>query len=49
MSRKIYYFGGRRIRGEGVEEGEETRRYRRRKAGGAPAKRRKEKGEREMT
>jgi hypothetical protein len=44
MLRKIYYSGGRRIR-EGVEKGEETRRYRRRKVGDAPAKERKrEKG-----
>jgi hypothetical protein len=38
MPRKIRYFGGRRIRGEEVEEGEKTRRYRRRKAGDASAK-----------
>jgi hypothetical protein len=47
MSRKIRCSGGRRIRG-GVEEGEQTRRYRRRKVGGTSAKGRK-KGEREMT
>jgi hypothetical protein len=46
MLRKIRYSGERRIR-EGVEEGEETRRYRRRRAGGAPAKGRKKEGERE--
>jgi hypothetical protein len=40
MPRKIRYSEGRRIRGE-VKEGEETRRYRRRKAGGALAKGRK--------
>jgi hypothetical protein len=38
MSRKIYYSEGRRISEGGVEKGEETRRYRRRRAGGAPAK-----------
>jgi hypothetical protein len=48
MTRKIRCSGGRRIGGEGVEEEEKTRRYRRRKAGGALAKGRK-KGEREMT
>jgi hypothetical protein len=48
MLRKIRYSGGRRIRGEEVKKGEKTRRYRRRKAGGALAKGRK-KGEREMT
>jgi hypothetical protein len=48
MPRKIRYSEGRRIGGGGVEEGEETRRYRRHRAGGAPAKGRK-KGEREMT
>jgi hypothetical protein len=47
MPRKIRCSGGRRIGGKGVEEGEETRRYRRRRAGGAPAKGRKEEGERE--
>jgi hypothetical protein len=41
MLRKIYYSEGRRIIGGEVEEGEKTRRYRRRKAGGAPAKGRK--------
>jgi hypothetical protein len=42
MSYKIYYFGGRRIREEGgVEKGEKTCRYRRRRAGGALAKGRK--------
>jgi hypothetical protein len=40
MLRKIRYSEGRRIRG-GEEEREKTRRYRRRKAGGAPAKERK--------
>jgi hypothetical protein len=38
MPRKIRYSEGRRIKEGGVEEGEETRRYRRRKAGGALAK-----------
>jgi hypothetical protein len=38
MLRKIYYSEKRRIRGGEVKEGEETRRYRRRKAGGALAK-----------
>jgi hypothetical protein len=50
MLRKIRYSEGRRIEGEeGVEEGEKTRRYRRRKAGGALAKERKKEKEREMT
>jgi hypothetical protein len=49
MSRKIRYSGGRRIRGEGVEKREETRRYRRRRAGGVSAKGRKKEKEREMT
>jgi hypothetical protein len=49
MSRKIYYSERRRIRGGEVKEREETRRYRRRKAGDALAKERKKKGEREMT
>jgi hypothetical protein len=40
MPRKIYYSEGRRIRGEG-EEGEKTRRYRRRKASGTSAKERR--------
>jgi hypothetical protein len=40
MLRKIRYSGGRRIKGEG-EKREKTRRYRRRKAGGASAKERK--------
>jgi hypothetical protein len=44
MPRKIRYSEGRRIRGEGVEEEKKTRRYRRRRAGDAPAK-----GRREMT
>jgi hypothetical protein len=48
MLRKIRYSGGRRIRG-GVKEGEKTRRYRRRKAGGALAKGRRREGERQMT
>jgi hypothetical protein len=48
MPRKIRYFGGRRIKKEEVEKGEETRRYRRRKASGTLAKERN-KGEREMT
>jgi hypothetical protein len=34
MPCKIRYSGGRRIKGEGVEEEEKTRRYRRRRAGG---------------
>jgi hypothetical protein len=42
MLRKIYYSEGRRIKEEGVEKEEKTRRYRRRKAGGALAKERKE-------
>jgi hypothetical protein len=42
MPRKICYSEGRRI-GEGEKEGEETRRYRRRKAGGALAKGRRRK------
>jgi hypothetical protein len=37
MSPKICYSEGRRIR-EGEEKGEETRQYRRRRAGGASAK-----------
>jgi hypothetical protein len=37
MLRKIYYSEGRRIREEG-EKGKKTRRYRRRRAGGASAK-----------
>jgi hypothetical protein len=52
MLRKIRYSEGRRIgeeEGEGVEKGEKTRRYRRRRAGGALAKEKKKKGEREMT
>jgi hypothetical protein len=49
MPRKIRYSGERRIGEGGVEKGEETRRYRRRKAGGAPAKERKKEGEREIT
>jgi hypothetical protein len=49
MLRKIYYSEGRRIREGEVEEGEETRRCRRRRADGAPAKGRKEEGEREIT
>jgi hypothetical protein len=40
MLRKIYYSGGRRIRG-GEEKGEKTRRYRRRRAGDALAKERR--------
>jgi hypothetical protein len=44
MPRKIYYSGGRRIKEGEVEKEEETRRYRRRRAGGTPAK-----GRREMT
>jgi hypothetical protein len=47
MPRKIRCSEGRRIR-EGAEEGKETRRYRRRRAGGAPAKERKER-EKEIT
>jgi hypothetical protein len=46
MLRKIRYSGGRRI-GEGVEKGEKTRRYRRRRAGGALAKGRRREGGRE--
>jgi hypothetical protein len=38
MLRKIYYSEGRRIKEGEVEEGKKTRRYRRRKAGDAPAK-----------
>jgi hypothetical protein len=45
MLRKIRYSGGRRIKGEG-EEGEKTRRYRRRKAGGVPAKGRRRESKR---
>jgi hypothetical protein len=41
MPRKIRYSEGRRIKEEEVEKGEETRRYRQRKAGGASAKGRK--------
>jgi hypothetical protein len=37
MLRKIRYSEGRRIRG-GEEKGEKTRRYRRRRVGGASAK-----------
>jgi hypothetical protein len=48
MSRKIYYSGGRRIEGGGVEEGEETRRYRWRKAGGASAKERRRERDRDV-
>jgi hypothetical protein len=40
MPRKIRYSEGRRIK-EGGEKGEETRRYRQRKADGASAKERK--------
>jgi hypothetical protein len=40
MLRKIYYSGGRRIKGE-EEKGEKTRRYRRRKAGDALSKERR--------
>jgi hypothetical protein len=47
MPRKIRYSGGRRIEGGGVEEGEKTRRYRRRRAGGASAKERGREGGRE--
>jgi hypothetical protein len=49
MLRKIRYSGGRRIRGEGVEKEEKTRRYRRRRVGGALVKERKKEREREMT
>jgi hypothetical protein len=45
MLRKIRYSGGRRIRG--VKEGEKTRRYRRRRAGGASAKGRRREGGRD--
>ena len=41
MLRKICYSEGRRIEEGEVEKGEETRRYRRRKAGDAPAKERR--------
>jgi hypothetical protein len=44
MSRKIYYSEGRRIKEGGVEKGEETRRYRRRRVGGALAKERRREG-----
>jgi hypothetical protein len=47
MPRKIRYSGGRRIGEGGVEEGEKTRRYRRRRVGGAPAKGRGREGGRE--
>jgi hypothetical protein len=46
MLRKIYYSGGRQIRG-GVEEGKKTRRCRRRRAGDALAKGRRREGERD--
>jgi hypothetical protein len=41
MLRKIYYSEGRRIREKGVKKEEKTRRYRRRRAGDALAKKRK--------
>jgi hypothetical protein len=44
MLRKIYYSGGRRIKGG--EEGEKTRRYRRRRVSGASAKGRRRERER---
>jgi hypothetical protein len=44
MLRKIYYFGGRRIKGG--EKGEKTCRYRRRKAGDTLAKERRRESER---
>jgi hypothetical protein len=47
MLRKIYYSERRRITGEGAQKGEKTRRYRQRKADGAPAKGRKREEERE--
>jgi hypothetical protein len=46
MPRKIYYSEERRIKGGEIEEGEKTRRYRRRRAGGALAKGRKRERER---
>jgi hypothetical protein len=49
MPRKIRYSEGRRIEEGEVEEGKKTRRYRRRRAGGAPAKGRKKEREREIT
>jgi hypothetical protein len=48
MPYKILYSEGRRIEKGEVEEGEKTHRYRRRRAGGAPAKERRREGEIEM-